>query len=228
MHVNRGADESKLWVHAGLRKNFDAIRPRLSGIVPNADAVEFIDYDEINTRVGRADGPVMLPVNTEYQADELRFIRAHHPTVFLVAVTHDLTGHSTYYAMRAGANFVINLAIPCDRATDLGAADLRLRATAHERPTADTSAGPESDATPNRGSVRYLTQRSRPPVAPAELDQADKQLIQMLRTSLTVADIARRSYMSERSMYRRIRKLYNALGVTGRTELIQAVDRLEA
>jgi hypothetical protein len=47
----------------------------------------------------------------------------------------------------------------------------------------------------------------------------DAELLRMLCSPATVSEIAKRQYCSERSMYRRIRKLYNAFGVSGRSEL---------
>jgi DNA-binding NarL/FixJ family response regulator len=42
---------------------------------------------------------------------------------------------------------------------------------------------------------------------------------------MTVAEIARLNYLSERSMYRRIRSLYDTLGVDSRAELVRSKPR---
>ncbi|MEV6426939.1 hypothetical protein [Nocardia sp. NPDC051463] len=51
------------------------------------------------------------------------------------------------------------------------------------------------------------------------LSESDVRLLGMLRSAMTVAEIARLNYMSERSMYRRIRNLYDTVGVEGRSQL---------
>ncbi len=50
--------------------------------------------------------------------------------------------------------------------------------------------------------------------------EPNRELIRLLCTPMTVLEIARRSYCSERSMYRRIRRLYDTVGVRNRFELI--------
>lgn len=52
-----------------------------------------------------------------------------------------------------------------------------------------------------------------------ELNDEDNHLVGMLRKDYTTTDIARACFCSERSMYRRIRALYDRMGVANRREL---------
>ncbi|MFC9894044.1 helix-turn-helix transcriptional regulator [Nocardia sp. NPDC127579] len=179
--------------------------------------LEFADTDELAAHTDLGGAPILLPVNAEYQAEELRAIRARHAVGLLVAVTNDVTGHCTYFAIRSGANFVINVAIPGERQAEMICAQLRQHAhpaSVRSRPTTLTSAP---------------TVRSREPAhAPKPvhhrkpLNDNDIRLLELLRSSRTIAEIARQNYMSERSMYRRVRELYDALGVVSRSQLMRS------
>ncbi|WP_280441668.1 FAD-binding protein, partial [Nocardia brasiliensis] len=92
----------------------------------------------------------------------------------------------------------------------LGAVPDRAPAAREPRPARDTA-----PAVPN--GLRAATAIGRP-----ELDEFDARLLRMLKTSMTVAEIARQNYLSERSMYRRIRNLYDVLGVAGRNDLVNS------
>lgn len=193
-------------VHSGLKNHFDATHPTdspLDTLRRSLDRVDFVDDEDLAATDGAAlDLPVLLPVNSEFQAEQLRAIRVRHPLALLIAVTNDVSGHHTYYAIRSGANFVFNLAISGESQIGMVHAQLRAHAAAH----AD---GAEPDETPGPAL----------PFVP-ELPRDERELVRELCTSMTVSEIARRHYCSERSMYRRIRRLYDEFGVRGRAELV--------
>lgn len=219
------------FAHPSLRDYLDPANGPCGSLLAPAFQLEFADYDELTAR-GDVDGaPIVLPVNTEHQADRLRSIRATHAMGLIVAVTNDLTGHSTYFAIRAGANFVVNIAMSIERQAEL----LRTQLLDHVRSARGNRRSAVREAVPNRSAQELPRNRNilptmeiRRPGAKrprATLDEFDTQLLRMLRTSMTVAEIARHHYLSERSMYRRIRNLYDTLGVHSRAELVSSAPR---
>lgn len=223
--------------HTGLKGPFSTPGTPLSRLRAGLDRVDFVDDGRL-AAPGDPRLPILLPVSSELQADRLRALRTRHAMALLIAVTDDVSGHFTYNAIRSGANFVFNLAIPEERQIDL----LLARCRAHGSPDADspgagrpafrlcvlpdgaqvrpsTPADPTA-ADPTAAPVRpSLPADDSRPVGSARADGYDAALLRMLCTSATVSEIARRNYCSERSMYRRIRKLYDAFGVSGRSEL---------
>ncbi|MFF3224764.1 hypothetical protein ACFYV7_18385 [Nocardia suismassiliense] len=217
------------FVHPSLREYMDPTNGPCGTLFAASFRLEFADYDQLAARRDVDGAPIVLPVNTEYQAESLRSIRAAHAMGLIVAVTNDVTGHATYFAIRAGANFVINIAIAVERQAEILRAHLFDRA---EKPSPSVFG-----TVPNRGTnsprpeptrAREVTPavgrvpRASTPDRRAELNEFDARLLRMLRTSMTVAEIARHNYLSERSMYRRIRALYNTLGVHNRAELAES------
>ncbi|WP_194834218.1 DNA-binding response regulator [Nocardia sp. XZ_19_369] len=220
---------SNAFVHPSLREYMDPTNGPCGTLFAASFRLEFADYDQLAARRDVDSAPIVLPVNTEYQAESLRSIRAAHAMGLIVAVTNDVTGHATYFAIRAGANFVINIAIAVERQAEI------LRAHLFDR--ADKPSPSVFGTVPNRGvnsprpeptRAREVTPavgrvpRSSTPDRRPELNEFDARLLRMLRTSMTVAEIARHNYLSERSMYRRIRALYNTLGVRNRAELAES------
>ncbi|MFF4605283.1 helix-turn-helix transcriptional regulator [Streptomyces sp. NPDC001339] len=262
------AREIRVLVHSGLKAHFESPHDTFSTLCSRLGRVEFIDSEDLAASGSALDLPVLVPVTSEFQAQELREIRVRHPLSLLTAVTNDISGHYTYYAIRSGANFVINLAIPAESQIDMLYAQFRThRATTPTDPTAawrqalpadhsgharvrydnaasrDASAGhgspvregrrtepdtrptspPVAESTPGSDSAPITVAREeehiRRRIPQLPLSESDKELVRLLCTSITVSEIARRYYCSERSMYRRIRKLYDKLGIAGRTEL---------
>ncbi|MFC7886359.1 DNA-binding response regulator [Streptomyces sp. NPDC057376] len=248
LHSRHAADPTTgpdALVHSGLGDYFATPYAPLGRLRSGLRRVEFVDDEDLTAPGRPLDLPVLVPVISEPQADSLRAVRARHPMSLLVAVTHDISGLRTYYGIRAGADFVLNLAIPGDAQTDL----LRAHIRAHRVTTAARS-GPAADPATTRlraipaGHVRHqgeghgikhgaddrradpaLRGSPEPPPAPAP-PEYDGELVRLLCTAMTVTEIARHYYCSERSMYRRIRKLYDALGVGSRAELMSAAGRL--
>ncbi|MFI6045249.1 hypothetical protein ACIA8C_26705 [Nocardia sp. NPDC051321] len=217
------------FAHPSLRDYLDPANGPCGSLLAPAFQLEFADYDELTAR-GDVDGaPIVLPVNTERQADSLRSIRATHAMGLIVAVTNDLTGHSTYFAIRSGANFVVNIAISIERQAEL----LRAQLLDHVRSARDNRRPPRDVMTARRApdlprSRNLVPARDVRRSAPPTLDDFDTRLLRMLRTSMTVAEIARQNYLSERSMYRRIRNLYDTMGVHSRAELVRSASRDDA
>ncbi|MEU7281437.1 DNA-binding response regulator [Streptomyces sp. NPDC045431] len=233
--------------HAGLQTHLDSPNAPLSTVRTILDRVDFVDDEDLTAPGDAIELPVLIPVTSEFQAEGLRAVRVRHPLSLLIAVTTDVSGYRTYYAIRSGANFVLNLAIPAESQIDMLYAQLRAHSMTATRcePTepaeqADPAAAgpaapwlqairshdehqhqhqPEEPARP-----RTYQQASHPPA----LCEGDLELARMLCTSMTVSEIARRHYCSERSMYRRIRRLYDDLGVTGRAELMSMAAVLGA
>lgn len=112
----------------------------------------------------------------------------------VVALVCDYDGLRTYQAIRAGADSVLNLAIPAG-------AQARVLFAANDEPAAF-------------GDHRSIPELVTP-------------LMRLLCGDETIGAIARRSFCSERTMYRRIRALYDRLGVANRCELRDMVARLD-
>ncbi|MFE9582332.1 hypothetical protein ACFYO1_38550 [Nocardia sp. NPDC006044] len=217
------------FAHPSLRDYLDPANGPCGNLLPAAFDLEFADYDELTARKDVDGAPIVLPVNTEQQAERLRAVRATHAMGLIVAVTNDVTGHSTYFAIRSGANFVVNIAISIERQTEL----LRTQLLDHLHSSLDTRRPPRDMMAnrraqdPQRPRNLAPTRDIRRPATPV-LDDFDTRLLRMLRTSMTVAEIARHNYLSERSMYRRIRNLYDTMGVHSRAELVRAAPEEDA
>ncbi|MFJ8648228.1 helix-turn-helix transcriptional regulator [Streptomyces sp. NPDC093546] len=214
--------------HSGLQTHLDSPNAPLGTVRTILDRVDFVDDDDLTAPGEAIELPVLIPVTSEFQAEGLRAIRVRHPLSLLIAVTTDVSGYRTYYAIRSGANFVLNLAIPAESQIDMLYAQLRAHSmtTTRLEPTAE----PAGPAAPWLQAIRshdehHPEEPARPRTYqhvshPPALCEGDLELARMLCTSMTVSEIARRHYCSERSMYRRIRRLYDDLGVAGRAELM--------
>ncbi|MBT2398832.1 DNA-binding response regulator [Streptomyces sp. ISL-100] len=228
--------ELHVLVHSGLKAHLDSPRTPFSTLRSGVDRIEFIDDDDLAAPGTVLDLPVLIPVTSEFQAECLRAVRARHPLSLLVAVTHDLTGFRTYFAIRSGANFVFNLAIPGESQIDM----LYAQSRSHRMTTPAGPTGPWLRAAPGdhggrheshaSGDARDHAGRGGPAgderCPDPALSESDAELARMLCTPMTVSEIARSYYCSERSMYRRVRKLYDDLGVSGRTELMSLAGTL--
>ncbi|MGW1145061.1 helix-turn-helix transcriptional regulator [Streptomyces sp. NPDC002454] len=231
----RGGAGLHVLVHSGLRAHFDLPHPAFSLLRSRLDGVEFVDPDDLTAFGGTLDLPALIPVSSEFQAEELRALRVRYPLSLLIGVTRCVLGQRTYLAIRSGANSVLNLAIPGRDQIDVLCAQLRAHTTAtacHAAarlrgvPGAPDGGGTDEDRWAREGHP--LREEEAPPrgVAYSTLAEGDRKLLRLLCTSMTVNEIARRHYCSERSMYRRIRKLYDGLGVCGRTELLSKASAL--
>ncbi|MFT7835911.1 hypothetical protein Q5530_07150 [Saccharothrix sp. BKS2] len=150
--------------------------------------------------------PILVPAVSEPDVDLIWSIRRRLCLVPIGAVVDDISGHQTYVAIRAGATSVLNLRLPWDRQVEA------LRAVWADRP-------PEVGSVTGSCSARPRGGQGGPSFRADAQDQETQALIHLLCGSNSISTIARQFYCSERSMYRRIRRLYESAGVSGRSEL---------
>ncbi|SCK48548.1 helix-turn-helix transcriptional regulator [Streptomyces sp. WMMB 322] len=288
------SSELHVLIHSGLRAHFESPHAPLAGIRSGLGRIGFVDDEDLTAPGGALDLPVLIPVTSEFQAEGLRAVRVRHPLALLVAVTNDVSGFRTYYAIRSGANFVFNMAISGAHQVDMLYAQLRSHCTTGPPERAESQFQPLSvaresgfgeedhrqalpghfeDRTARPGSMRQgsglehaaaagrrtlqagdglpshplhpggSASGEHGPVRPSPCGRAggahaadavrtapgiDTGLMRMLCSSMTVSEIARRYYCSERTMYRRIRRLYDEVGVRSRAELIPLASVLAA
>ncbi|MGH3568944.1 MAG: hypothetical protein ACRDRH_23545 [Pseudonocardia sp.] len=199
--------------HDGAVRAATSLQPYLTGCAPAVARfglrLEFDDPTELVAKANRT-AAILLPATNSPETDLLRSLRAERFLLPVAGVVSDRTGHQTYLALRAGATAVINLLLPVQHRVE--ALQSVLEQARRASPTAGGPAlGPalRAVATPIRDGLRD----------PRETEV----LIDLLCGPHTVSLIARRFFCSERSMYRRIRRLYDEAGVTGRAELRAAV-----
>jgi DNA-binding NarL/FixJ family response regulator len=151
------------------------------------------------------DTPALVPAASEPDREIVRSLRRSRCLTTILAVVNDINGHQTFLAIKSGASGVLNVRLPRDIQIDAvlsactGTAQLLPRAPRlHLAGGADVA--PEPDP---RLSDPEETGR----------------LMQMLCGRSSISSIAQQFYCSERSMYRRIRRLYQHMGVSGRAEL---------
>jgi DNA-binding NarL/FixJ family response regulator len=219
--------------HPSLREHLHPGNARWGNLLAPPFKVEYVDYEEMSVRARIDNVPVMLPVNTEHQAEILGSVRAGYAMGIIVAVTNDVTGYSTYFAIRSGANLVLNVAISGQRQAEILRDHLRehfqppettLQRSAPE-PVKHQKLGGQGIAAADSAVIEHESARGHIHSSLSGRYEFDIRLLQMLRSKMTVAEIARESYISERSMYRRIRCLYDKLGVDSRAELITLSDQ---
>ncbi|GAA3137906.1 hypothetical protein GCM10010466_31010 [Planomonospora alba] len=242
------AVELNVLAHSGLKAHFDSPNTSLNTIRSGLDHVDFVDSEDLAASDESLDLPLLTPVTSELQAEGLRTLRVRNPLALLIAVTTDVSGFQTYDAIRSGANFVLNLAIPGESQSDMLYGLLRTHcmtaptdtATPLQAVPAEHGAArgnpPErhgpAGGTRHQDSARHPGASPRSGRAPGERPsqplprEYDRELTRLLCTSMTISEIARRYYCSERSMYRRIRRLYDDLAVGCRTELIALASEL--
>ncbi|GAA1231652.1 hypothetical protein GCM10009676_13350 [Prauserella halophila] len=138
----------------------------------------------------------------------------------LVAVVDDYSGHQTYMAIKRGASQVINLAISLDN-------QFRTLQMSLARSSASPSWTTAKSSTPITQARSKLAETAagssiasdRPEAPNQNHDHESDILITLLCGRETVSSIARKFFCSERTMYRKIRSLYDRLDVDSRSEL---------
>ncbi|MFE0021729.1 hypothetical protein [Amycolatopsis sp. NPDC059021] len=176
---------------------------------PHGIDIGFLAPDRLIAE-GRDDIPMIVPAVNEAQAQFLAQLRDRLCLAPILAIVDDLSGHQTYRAMMGGATAVLNLELP------VGKQESVLQALFESCPGAD---GARLRPVARPGERCRLGQHDRrPPAGGTRVDHSEL-LVSLLCGSNTIAAIARRFYCSERSMYRRVRRLYDTLGVAGRSEL---------
>lgn len=177
-------------------------------------SVGFVAPDQLIAESG-GEIPVIVPAVDEGQTQFLAALRARLCLIPILAVVDDLSGHQTYRAIMAGATSVLNLEL-----SDMKQESV-LRALLESCPT----------TCPGIARIRPITDAARHPTRPEPLrllpsgdddrqqEEGPDLLVSLLCGTNTIAAIARRFYCSERSMYRRIRRLYDDFGVSSRSGL---------
>jgi DNA-binding NarL/FixJ family response regulator len=191
-----------LKVHSGLRFSLDGYRDGW------ADAGIFFEFaDPATLFVMSADEvPVLVPAASEPDHELVRSLRRTRCLTPILAVVNDINGHQTFLAIKNGASGVLNVRLPQDKQIDAVL-------------TACTGA---AQLLP-RGLRPYFAGREDFLVEPLETESTDPEetgrLMRLLCGTNSISSIAHQFYCSERSMYRRIRRLYQHMGVSGRSEL---------
>jgi DNA-binding NarL/FixJ family response regulator len=188
--------------HSGLCFMLDTYRHHWSAVGVNLD---FTDPGALF--VLPPDGmPVLIPAASEPDITLVRSLRREDCLRPIIAVVNDLDGHQTFRAIDNGASGVLNVRLPAEMQVGavLAACDgLVRRASVGARPQL---AG---------GAVCVLERDGEVPAAPEETSR----LVRLLCGTGSISSIAQQFYCSERSMYRRLRRLYEQMGVSGRSEL---------
>ncbi|MBC2878696.1 MULTISPECIES: helix-turn-helix transcriptional regulator [Streptomyces] len=163
--------------------------------------------DDVGAAVRGCEGAfAALPAFTPQHAAVLARLSAADPVAGIVGVVADAVGTQTHLAIQSGANWVLNLLVQPSESFRVLRGLLLQHAAAVGVPAA---------ARPAPGSAG--SGGGDAPVS--ALSDEERALLGMLRERVPVGEMARRFYCSERSMYRRIRRVYEVLGVANRKEL---------
>ena len=188
----------RVHVHSGLRRFCDDQRSPFRKLGARIEFVDPLELGALTDPVER----IVLPATNPMQVEFLRSLQRECCMTCIVAVVNDVNGYQTYQAMSAGATCVLNLAIPVDKQVDTLLAVFAAYAGAVERPLRVVPTDPAT----REGSTRVLAEQ-------------DRSLISLLCGSHTISSIAKLFYCSERSMYRRVRRIYDRFEVSSRNEL---------
>lgn len=200
--------------------------------------------------VAATPGCVMLvPAFTPSQSAALTKLLDNFPLTIAIGVVRDTTGLQTHNAITAGAAYVANLHLTWDLLLgDLAPAIMNLR----KATTCPSSPPPQSSLWSLGDTHRGQTwadenepPRPEPPrlipnpttaahqrtlvsaLDACQLDRLapeDLEVVKLLQEEgLSIREIAARLYVSQRSLYRRLRRIYTHLGVTTRRELEDVV-----
>jgi DNA-binding NarL/FixJ family response regulator len=180
--------------------------------------VEFLSPDELALRGGH-DVPVIVPALTETQLQFLADLREKLLLAPVLAIVNDQSDQQAYRARMSGASAVLNVQQPAAEQQAI------LRALGGGVcPPAVTTRLWSVNGWAER--IRF-EQRQRATGTADEPESDPELLLDLLYGPSTISTIAARLYCSERSMYRRVRRLYDALGVSSRAELRVKLVELE-
>lgn len=176
--------------HAFAQDGLQSLLSRIADLDrPGPGGIEFLDPEQL-TAASAVETPIIGLAVNESQASFLGQLRQRLCLTPILAVVADLSGHQTCRAMLGGATWVLKTELPRARQNSV------LRAVLGMAPS-----------TPASGRTNAPVQ------APATDPTADDELlVRLICGANTVAAIARRFYCSERSTYRRVRRLYGAVG----------------
>ncbi|MFI5493473.1 hypothetical protein [Actinoplanes sp. NPDC051859] len=146
-------------------------------------------------------------MTNEFQAEFVHTIRQGACMTPIIAIVSDVNGYQTYLAIKYGATCVFNIMVPADKQAD----SLRSVLSTAGRHSFSRVPHPRNEPLPALDS--------RPQSLVDNLDPQERALLKLLCGTETMSVIAKSFYCSERSIYRRVRQLYDRFGVIGRTEL---------
>lgn len=189
--------ELRLRAHVRLQAGLGAFRTGWS------EAAIFFEFADPKALFAAADElPVLLPAASEPDRELVCSLRRCCCLTPILAVVNDISGQQTFLAIKSGATSVLNVRLPQEMQIDAV--------------LTACSAAPRllpSVPWPRRRATRDLSAAGG--AGPEEAGR----LVQLLCGTSNISSIAQQFYCSERSMYRRIRRLYEQLGVSGRAEL---------
>lgn len=159
----------------------------------------------------------VLPVLTEAQAQRLATLMERCPGTSVLGVVMDVTGHHTHRAIQHGASWVLNTLLPPECCLNLLRMVIQAVVPQPVPETAELPVQPPAPLGTPAEAERDL---------PRLLDEQEEELLALLCGPASIAEIAKRFYCSERSMYRQLRRLYRRYGVTGRRHLRQLLYQL--
>ncbi len=128
----------------------------------------------------------------------------------------------SHLAIDNGASCVLNMLVPVHESASAVARFVGVGSPENQQLPPPATAGPPAEAVKDLWGPRHVL--AQDPDAIAALGNDETQVVQMLLAGMPVRDIARPCFCSERSFYRRLRRIYRHLGVSGRREL-EAVVR---
>jgi DNA-binding NarL/FixJ family response regulator len=238
--VNRGQPSSLPTRHEHLHTVESGVTggarlPRAAAILVQATLGEILSAEELSRldlpvqhtedllndlAAGRHPVAVILALH-EQQLELLASIVRDQPLTAVVAVVSDLTGHRTQMAMNAGASWVLNTAARREDSLDALRPLLRLHLSSSSDPRPDPREfGGTSTPQPDQTTDLVRPEDRRRGAVPARGGaRVDLDLVQLLCEQHRIRDIAPLFYCSERSLYRRIRVVYEQFGVASRQEL---------
>ncbi|WP_189329075.1 helix-turn-helix transcriptional regulator [Actinoplanes ianthinogenes] len=148
-------------------------------------------------------------MTNEFQAEFVHTIRQSACMTPIIAIVNDVNGYQTYMAIKHGATCVFNIMVPADKQAD------SLRSVLFSAGQPALARVPQ----PRAGLVALPTADRQPRQVLSDLGREERALLKLLCGNDTMSVIAKSFYCSERSIYRRVRQLYDRFEVPGRTEL---------
>lgn len=188
--------------------------------------IVFIDPGECHDMLASA---VILPGFTWQQIQVVEHVAELNPLILVVAIVRDATGLQTHRAIANGAGLALNLLIPSQTSlSSLSCSLADVTPSTVVLPLSQSIHAKSGSSVMSPESNLFAGERLHGPVRVAEshseswfteLDAEARDIVDLLRSDVPVREIADRLYLSERSLYRQLRRIYSSLGVSGRREL---------
>lgn len=162
-----------------------------------------------------------LPAFNELHTQDISYIAQAFPLLVIIGVVTDPTGRDTYAAINSGAKLVLNTLIKDERYPQMLGHLAGLYAHSGQM-IEGSKLNPPTRSSTILNAVAHpipLTPAGKIDFAKYEGNSEDRHLLMLLREGHTTEQMAKRLHCSERSMYRRLRRLYRRFGVNNRDEL---------